>query len=136
MIPMNFNPVAAAGTFDTTTTGKATGKTNPTDSAEDAKLKKAAGDFESILLASMWKGMKDSFGTTDAEDSDPASGTLNDWGIEIMSGAVGKARGLGIGNLILKHLEPTLDGKTGQSSEPATGALGAISQNGRRGNNI
>ena len=33
------------------------------DSADEQKLKKAAGDFESILLASMWKGMKQSFGS-------------------------------------------------------------------------
>jgi Rod binding domain-containing protein len=77
------------------------------DSVEEQKLKKAAGDFESILLASMWKGMKQSFGTDEA-DADPAHGTLDDWGIEIMSGAVGRAGGLGIGKLILEHLQPAL----------------------------
>jgi Rod binding domain-containing protein len=80
------------------------------DPAEEAKLKKAAGDFESILLASLWKGMKQSFGAPESDDSDPAQGTLSDWGIEVMSGAVGKAGGLGIGKLILQHLEPTLGG--------------------------
>ena len=79
-----------------------------TDSQDQQKLEKAAGEFESILLASMWKSMKQSFGTTD-DASDPAHGTLDDWGIEIMSGAVGKAGGLGIGKLILKHLEPQLE---------------------------
>ena len=78
------------------------------DSQDQQKLQKAAGEFESILLASMWKGMKQSFGTTD-DSSDPAHGTLDDWGIEIMSGAVGKAGGLGIGKLIMKHLEPELE---------------------------
>lgn len=76
-------------------------------SVEAQKLKKAAGDFESILLASMWKSMKQSFGSAEAE-SDPAHGTLDDWGIEIMSGAVGKAGGLGIGRLILEHLAPKI----------------------------
>lgn len=79
-------------------------------SPEDRKLKKAAGDFESILLASMWKSMKQSFGTSESDsDSDPAHGTLEDWGIEIMSSAVGRAGALGIGNLILKHLEPQIE---------------------------
>jgi Rod binding domain-containing protein len=78
------------------------------DPAEEAKLKKAAGDFESILLASLWKGMKQSFGAPESEDSDPAQGTLSDWGIEVMSGAVGKAGGLGIGKLIMQHLEPAI----------------------------
>jgi len=77
----------------------------------EAKLKKAEGDFEAILLASMWKGMKQSFGSSEA-DSDPAHGTLDDWGIEIMSGAVGRAGGLGIGKLILEHLQPALHGQT------------------------
>ncbi len=84
----------------------------PGDSPAVSKLKKAAGDFESILLASMWKSMKQSFGASDTEDSDPAHGTLDDWGIEVMSGAVGKAGGLGIAKMILKHLEPTLDAQT------------------------
>jgi len=77
------------------------------NSPDDRKLRKAAGDFESILLASMWKSMKQSFGTSDSDfEADPAHGTLEDWGIEIMSSAVGRAGGLGIGKLILKHLEP------------------------------
>ncbi|MGH7868879.1 MAG: hypothetical protein ACREP9_14910 [Candidatus Dormibacteraceae bacterium] len=75
------------------------------DSQDHQKLEKAAGEFESILLASMWKSMKQSFGATE-DESDPAHGTLDDWGIEIMSGAVGKAGGLGIGKLIVDHLEP------------------------------
>jgi len=78
--------------------------------ANAEKLKKAAGEFEAILLASMWKGMKQSFGSSETDsDSDAAHGTLEDWGIEIMSGAVGKAGGLGIGRLILEHLAPALD---------------------------
>jgi Rod binding domain-containing protein len=79
-----------------------------TNAQDQQKLEKAAGEFESILLASMWKSMKQSFGATD-DASDPAHGTLDDWGIEIMSGAVGKAGGLGIGKLIVKHLEPALE---------------------------
>jgi Rod binding domain-containing protein len=75
------------------------------DTANEQKLKKTAGDFESILLASMWKSMKQSFSDPNEQDSDAASGTLNDWGIEVMSGAVGKAGGLGIGNMIVKYLE-------------------------------
>ena len=49
--------------------------------------------------------MKESFKDPNNPDSDAASGTLNDWGIEVMSGAVGKAGGLGIGKMIVKYLE-------------------------------
>ena len=88
---------------------------------DEEKLKKAAGDFESILLASMWKSMKQSFGTSEA-DADPAHGTLDDWGIEIMSGAVGKAGGLGIGRMILEHLHPASKSTPGPVGVPADSA--------------
>ena len=54
--------------------------------------------------------MKKSFGDSSDGDSDAASGTIDDLGIEAMSQAVGKAGGLGIGNMIIKHLGPS-DGK-------------------------
>ncbi|HXX44775.1 MAG TPA: hypothetical protein VEJ38_08600 [Candidatus Acidoferrales bacterium] len=98
---LSSHPVSVSGT-------QVTLETLPggNESPDDRKLRKAAGDFESILLASMWKSMKQTFGTTDSEfGSDPAHGTLEDWGIEVMSSAVGRAGGLGIGKLILKHLE-------------------------------
>lgn len=102
MLVPDATTIHAAGTV---TQGLSGPSSQMPDSVDAQKLKKAAGDFESILLASMWKSMKQSFGTAEAE-SDPAHGTLDDWGIEIMSGAVGRAGGLGIGRLILKHLEP------------------------------
>ncbi len=86
-------------------------------SGEAAKLKKAAGDFESILLASMWKGMKKSFGTPEASE-DPAHDTLDDWGIELLSGAVGQAGGLGIGKLLLAHLQPAATPAAGRPAAP------------------
>jgi len=93
------------------------GQPGAASSPDDRKLRKAAGEFESILLASMWKSMKESFGTSDSDFSaDPAHGTLEDWGIEIMSSAVGRAGGLGIGSLILKHLEPRVDAEKSANS--------------------
>ena len=91
------------------------------DSPEEAKLKKAAGDFESILLASMWKSMKQTFGAPEADESDPAQGTLSDWSIEVMSGAVGKAGGLGIGKMIMQHLQPTIDRSDNGSPDADSG---------------
>jgi Rod binding domain-containing protein len=96
-------------------------QSKPVDSPDEQKLKKAAGDFESILLASMWRAMKHSFGDNKEVESDPAHGMIEDWGIEVMAGAVGKAGGLGIGNMILKHLghDMNKDGldKTGSSTK-------------------
>jgi Rod binding domain-containing protein len=73
------------------------------------KLHKAAAEFESILLTNLWKSMKGSFTVSDDDEStDPAHGALDDMGIQAMSSAVGKAGGLGLGKLILKHLEPMM----------------------------
>jgi Rod binding domain-containing protein len=81
------------------------------------KLGKAAGEFESMLLSSLWKSMKSTFASSDdpSDDSDdPAHETLDDMGIQAMSSAVGKAGGLGLGKLILKHLEPMLAHSTNE----------------------
>jgi Rod binding domain-containing protein len=74
------------------------------------KLRQAAGEFESMLLSNLWKSMKSSFEGDETEFSDPAHGALDDWGMQAMCGAVGKAGGLGIAKMILKHLEPKLPG--------------------------
>jgi Rod binding domain-containing protein len=79
------------------------------DSPELSKLRKAAGEFESILLASLWKSMKETFSDPD-EDADPTLKSFDDWGIQAMASAVGNSGGLGIKNTILKYLEPTLSG--------------------------
>lgn len=74
-----------------------------------SKLTKAAGEFESILLESLWKSMKETFSDPD-EDADPTLQSFDDWGIHAMASAVGASGGLGIKNMILRYLEPTLPG--------------------------
>ena len=79
-------------------------------SPEDMKLRKAAGEFESMLLNSLWKSMKETFSDQDDKDFDPTLESFDDWGMQAMSSAVGNAGGLGIKNLIIKHLEPAISG--------------------------
>jgi Rod binding domain-containing protein len=78
-------------------------------SPEVSKLRKAAGEFESILLESLWKSMKETF-SDPGEDADPTLKSFDEWGIQAMASAVGNSGGLGIKNMILKYLEPTLSG--------------------------
>ena len=86
----------------------------PLKPAADAKLQRAAGEFESMLLSNLWKSMKSTFASEDSEDSedsestDPARDSFDQMGIDAMSSAVGKAGGLGLGRLILQHLAPKL----------------------------
>ncbi len=84
------------------------GASNESASLNDQKLKRAAAEFESILMSTFWKSMKESFGAPEDESTDPAHETLEDFGMQAMCGALGKAGGLGIGKLILKQLEPKL----------------------------
>jgi Rod binding domain-containing protein len=73
-----------------------------------AKLRKAAGEFEAIMLESLWKSMKETFKSPDDENTDPTLESFDDWAIQGMASAVGQSGGLGIKNMILKYLEPRL----------------------------
>jgi Rod binding domain-containing protein len=78
------------------------------ESPAGKKLRQAAAEFEGMLLSNLWKSMKSTFAESDEDTDDPAHETLSDMGIQAMTGAVGKAGGLGLGKLIIKHLEPLL----------------------------
>lgn len=78
------------------------GKASP----QSVKLSKAAGEFESMLLESLWKSAKDTFTDDSDEDADPITDSFNDFGMHSMALSVGQAGGLGIKNMIIKSLEP------------------------------
>jgi Rod binding domain-containing protein len=78
-------------------------------SPEVSRLHKAAGEFESILLESLWKSMKETFSDPD-EDADPTLKSFDEWGMQALASAVGNSGGLGIKNMILKYLEPAVNG--------------------------
>jgi Rod binding domain-containing protein len=94
-------------------------------SPADRKLRAAAADFESLLLSNLWKSMKSTFASTDDDSDDAAHDTLEDMGIQAMSAAVGKAGGLGLGKLILKHLEPKLEHSNNSNPSPIGKAFSA-----------
>jgi Rod binding domain-containing protein len=78
---------------------------------QDQKLRRAAAEFESILISSFWKSMMETF-SSDDDSLDPGHSGFQDMGIQAMSQTVGKAGGLGLGQLIIKHLEPHLEDST------------------------
>jgi Rod binding domain-containing protein len=88
-------------------------------SRELAKLQKAAGEFESMLLESLWKSMKETFADSEDPNSDPTLENFDDWGVHAMAGAVGSNGGLGIKKLILQYLEPKVaGGRSGPTPVP------------------
>lgn len=92
---------------------------NRNSSVQEQKLRRAAVEFESILISTFWKSMKESFSTEDEDSSDPGHSTFEDMGIQAMAGAMSKAGGLGLGKLILKHLEPQVGATEGVKGAPS-----------------
>ena len=70
-----------------------------------AKLKKAAQEFESILLANWLEKMQHSFvGSSDSQD--PAHKTLGSLGTQAVASALAARGGIGIARLLLRQLQP------------------------------
>ncbi len=80
-----------------------------TENAGDAKLRKAAEDFEAILIQTLWRSMKESFASSSEEKQDPAHGTLEDLSIQAMSTALAASGGMGIARMLIHAMEPGLD---------------------------
>jgi Rod binding domain-containing protein len=105
-------PFRPARQLQTTQSSKATpsASANANSTPATLKLRRAAAEFESLLISNLLKSMKSTFTDSDDDQStDAAHDTLEDFGTRAMSTALANAGGLGIGSLILKHLEPTPD---------------------------
>jgi Rod binding domain-containing protein len=76
----------------------------PANKAGMAKLQKAAQDFEAIMINSLWGSMKDGSLGSDDDLDDPANGSLEQLGMQMVSGALAQAGGLGIGRMIVHAL--------------------------------
>ena len=81
-----------------------TSKTN-----DDAKIDKAARDFESILLGEWLEKAEKSFATVPggdpSENADPGHDQLQSIGCQFLSEALSKAGGIGLAAMISKHLK-------------------------------
>lgn len=80
---------------------------------QEQRLRKAAAEFESIVISSFWKSMMETF-SSDDDSGDPGHSTFQDMGIQAMSQAMGKAGGLGLSQMLVNQLEQKL-AKSNQS---------------------
>ena len=108
--PQSVVPASPAMAPNTLVPAQSSSAPAASNSPSAAKLRKAAGEFEAILLESLWKSMKETFKAPDDDNSDPTLESFDDWGIQGMANAVGSSGGLGIKNMIIKYLEPRLAG--------------------------
>ncbi|HEX5229048.1 MAG TPA: hypothetical protein VFW44_15130 [Bryobacteraceae bacterium] len=94
MIAAGVSPNAAASSL--------TGATKDTPE----KIRKAAADFEALLIAQLLKSARESGGgmTGDAEEQDETNSTVLELGEQQMAQALSSNGGLGIANIVIAGL--------------------------------
>jgi len=93
------------------------------DSPKIHKLRKAASEFEALLLSNWWRTMKESGWSDDSADSDPAKDTFDQLGIQTVSEAVANGGGFGIAKLLVHSLLTTLEAQKTQQESSAPNAV-------------
>jgi len=86
--------------------------------AQLLKLKKAATQFEAMLLQKWWSSMKQS-GLGQDDDIDPGAGTLDNMSMQAMSTAVANAGGVGIAAMLVRSLQGELAAENENKSSSA-----------------
>jgi Rod binding domain-containing protein len=126
----------SAGT-DGRSAGEAASTTGPSKTAAGGridpgqakllKLKKAATQFEAMLLEKWWSSMKES-GLGEEDDSDAGAGTLNNMGMQAMSMAIASAGGIGIAAMLVHSLQAEIAAQHAApgSAESAGSAPGSV----------
>jgi Rod binding domain-containing protein len=105
---MNVDLTSALGQMATTST--------PLPSRDASKALKAARDFESVLLTSVFAALEKSF-SWDHEDTTPGATSYRAMGTKALADAVAASGGIGIGKFILGHLPVTKVASKGGTSE-------------------
>jgi len=78
------------------------------ESPDRRKLRKAAQEFEGLLLAELWKESGSDISAPFGESSSAESESMNSLAIETMSAALAQRGGLGIARMLIHQLEPGL----------------------------
>jgi Rod binding domain-containing protein len=96
--PVNTSVAASA------LTSVATSVASMTAPPPAGKTEKAARDFESVLLTSLFDSLQKSF-AFDAEDDAPGASDYRRMGTEALAEAISEGGGIGIARLIVSHLQ-------------------------------
>lgn len=83
----------------------------PPESAESPelrKLRRAAQDFEAMLLASWWQAMQGSWENPDEEGAAADTQTLQGVAMQGLASAEAASGGVGLAELIVRKLAPSL----------------------------
>ena len=79
------------------------------ESPAHRKLRKAAQEFESILMAELWKGFGGNITSFLGDALPAASDTMNSLAVQAMSMGIAQRGGLGIAQMVVQKLAPCLN---------------------------
>jgi Rod binding domain-containing protein len=109
-------PVAGLVTFANRQGVTPAGAGQATETAAHRKLRKAAQDFEAILISELWEHFQSSFSSLSGDAPPAGSDTLSSLALQAMSAGLAQRGGFGIARMLVRQLEPGLDrGPTGQT---------------------
>jgi peptidoglycan hydrolase FlgJ len=74
------------------------------------KLVKAAQEFEGILISQLLGTLEGGMSSLGGDSSMAGSDTLNSLATQVLAGSLARRGGLGIGQIIIHQLEPSLHG--------------------------
>lgn len=81
----------------------------------EAKLKKAATEFEAVLLSSWLEKMREGYGLDSKDDSMPGSDSMTSLATQAVAQALAARGGLGIAKLMYERLRPAIARAGGNS---------------------
>ena len=87
----------------------ATAPGNSPETPAHKKLRKAAQEFEGILISQLWGEFKSSLSSIEGDTPMAGSDTLNSLAIQTLSTALASRGGLGIAKMLVHQLEPSLN---------------------------
>lgn len=93
--------------------------------AQAAKVRRAAAEFESMLLQNWWGSMKESGFGGDDDSTDPGKDTLDQLGMQAMCAAVAKGGGLGIGAILVRSVLSKAQESASSSAGPISSGIAA-----------
>jgi len=84
------------------------------ETPEHRKLRKAAQEFEGLLISELWRQTASDISSLPGGTSSAEGETMNSLAIQTMSMALAQHGGLGIAQMLIHQLEPSLHrGQTG-----------------------
>jgi Rod binding domain-containing protein len=91
-------------------------------SADQARICKAAQEFEAELLTILFQKMEASASTLGGDDRDSAESSYREFGVQELASAVAASGGIGISRMIVPYLTRAAEPGNGSAKQPSSDA--------------